>query len=142
MKKKLTAVALAFACVTLASLPVNAADKKAPKQSTKASSAGQECLDSFKSRLKDPESGKVLSFNEQLLVYTATNDYGGRVQGKALCQVVDGKWRRDPQTEISQGIELVRKTAATDLECLNSGKTQCASGPQSLKEAMQALGYN
>jgi hypothetical protein len=63
------------------------------------STPGQQCLDSFKGGLKDPESGKVISFSSHAglsdlseLIYTATNTFGGRVQSTAYCSFADGKW--------------------------------------------------
>jgi len=85
-------------------------------------SPGEQCLDSFRAELTDPESGRVISFkggdlddtfkNLSLktplgvsmvdffkdasqggsLVYTATNTYGARVQSTRLCAKKDGKW--------------------------------------------------
>ena len=61
---------------------------------------GIECLQSFASELKDPQSGLVISFDNGTLIYTATNSYGARTQGKALCkQQSDGKWQRDSSEE-------------------------------------------
>ena len=60
---------------------------------------GTQCLNSFKSSLKDPDSGKVLDFTPPTLTYSATNSYGARVQGKALCKQHDKKWSRDFQEE-------------------------------------------
>ncbi len=44
-----------------------------------------QCLDSFGASLKNPDSGKVFDFSVNILTYTATNSYGARIQGKALC---------------------------------------------------------
>lgn len=58
-----------------------------------------QCLDSFRSDLKDPDSGKVLVFKDNVLTYTATNSYGARIQGKAFCKEFNGKWARDKHQE-------------------------------------------
>ncbi len=76
---------------------------------------GVQCLNSFKSTLKDPESGKVISFDGITLTYTATNSYGARTQGKAICVKVGDKWVRDGQREL---IDILRRTA----EKLNESK--------------------
>ena len=59
-----------------------------------AESSASQCLSTFKSTFKDPESGKILSFNEisGVLTYTATNSYGARIQSSALCTKVRDKW--------------------------------------------------
>ncbi len=62
----------------------------------------EQCLDSFRGDLKDPESPKVISFEGGELIYTATNSYGARVKGRALCsEDPKGKWRRDRTAEHS-----------------------------------------
>lgn len=58
-----------------------------------------QCLDSFRSNLKDPDSGKVLVFKDNVLTYTATNSYGARIQGKAFCKEFNEKWARDKHQE-------------------------------------------
>jgi hypothetical protein len=130
-------VAVALACSVLAAMPSIAADKKPAKTIP----PGQQCLDSFKDKLKDPESGRVISFNKPVLVYTATNDYGGRIQGKALCVEANGMWKRDAESEISQASKLAYDAATANLACANSGKTQCNEGPETLGAALKALGY-
>jgi hypothetical protein len=135
--------AFAVSLSVLSVYTIHAADKKPQKPALKTvATAGHECLNSFKDKLKDPESGKVLSFTEPLLVYTATNAYGGRIQGKALCKKGASGWERDRQTEMSQAMEIVTAIATAELKCANSGKVQCTEpGPHSLAEALRSLGY-
>jgi hypothetical protein len=91
-------------------------------------SPGEECLASLRMDLKDPDSGKVVSFESGaifgILKYTATNSYGGRIQNTAYCELVNGKWSVDKRshedrlkamTEHTQ--RLQRKTA-----CIQEGK--------------------
>ena len=69
-------------------------------------SPAEECLSSFKEILKDPDSGRVVSFSDGLLMYTATNSYGARIQGKAICVEIQGKWLRDRSKELSSVNEI------------------------------------
>jgi hypothetical protein len=127
-----------------ASFAADKVDKKVPGGTTRsASGAGQQCLNSFKDTLKDPESGKVLSFKEPVLTYSATNTYGGRIQGKALCKQGASGWERDRLAEMSQAMEAVSTVASSELQCINNGKSQCTqSGPHSLAEALRSLGFD
>lgn len=77
-----------------------------------------QCLDSFRSNLKDPDSGKVLAFQDNLLTYTATNTYGARVQGKAFCKESDGKWARDKYQESVMIDELLIKKLDKESESI------------------------
>ena len=100
-------------------------------------SPAEECLDSFRASLKDPESGRVINFSENTLVYTATNSYGARTQGKAICANVAGKWSRDRATEL---IVVVRHSGDVLTEynnCRQRGGTKpsCAGSSTVLKHA-------
>ena len=89
-----------------------------------AKSPGEQCLDSFRGDLKDPESGKVISFQDGTLVYTATNSYGARIQGKALCEEKvgeKGKWIRNRTGEYLAALELAAEMIKKHNECLNRG---------------------
>lgn len=68
---------------------------------------GDQCLASFRMSLKDPDSGRVVSFDPPVLIYTATNSYGARIKGKALCSNMTGEWRRDHHTELMQTMDRV-----------------------------------
>jgi hypothetical protein len=138
------AFVLGLIASSLLALPAVAADKNAQKGAAgSAISAGQQCLNSFKDGLKDPESGKVLRFKEPVLTYTATNTYGGRIQGKALCKQGVSGWERDRLAEMSQAMEAVTAVASAEHECVNSGKAQCTqAGPHSLAEALRSLGFD
>ena len=119
---------------------------------------GQQCLSSFKVDLKDPESGKVLSFEDPELTYTATNSYGARIQGKALCVKVGDKWQRDHGSEFLKITKRNRDTLLASSACLNGNKTvaECAGNSFALKnrksdgsvdldalhkESIEALGF-
>jgi hypothetical protein len=99
-------------------------------------SPAEECLNSFKESLKDPESGRVVSFSDSLLVYTATNSYGARTQGKALCIEAEGKWSRDRDAEylVIQGITIKKINQAADeiakvIDCrAQGGNTKSCGG--------------
>lgn len=95
---------------------------------------GQQCLDSFRDSLKDPESGKVISFVAPKLVYTATNSYGARTKGNALCMEIGGKWRRDTSAETMQAVDKSTATLETYIGCMKTKKTpsQCAAESGSL----------
>lgn len=96
---------------------------------------GQQCLDSFKADLKDPESGKVISFEALELVYTATNSYGARIKGKALCKEVGGIWQRDHATETLKILEKSTATLNASNACLRTKKSsaECAGESLALK---------
>jgi len=93
---------------------------------------GSQCLDSFRMTLKDPDSGKVFSFAEPLLTYTATNSYGARTQGKALChKQSDGKWTRHERGELIATLELVKEKLDGFNQCMKNGAKDrkiCAGG--------------
>jgi hypothetical protein len=97
---------------------------------------GLQCLNSFKSSLKDPDSGKVLTFEAPLLTYSATNSYGARTQAKALCKLEDKKWTRDSHAETMAILELVRKKIDDSNECLLSkSNANCAGDSLALNLA-------
>lgn len=121
-----------------------------------------QCLDSFRSNLKDPDSGKVLDFKDKVLTYTATNSYGARIQGKALCResiIEKGKWERDRSGEYLQILELTGDKLKKSNDCRKAGGSiaECAGGSRVLErsaipwgpsalgeledEAAQELGY-
>lgn len=97
---------------------------------------GVQCLNSFKSTLKDPDSGKVISFTPPILIYTATNTYGARVQGKALCKIeLDKKWARDTHAEYAAIQTLSIEKLGNSNKCRASGKAaeECTGGSTVLK---------
>jgi hypothetical protein len=99
---------------------------------------GTQCLNSFKSTLKDPDSGKIISFDAPTLKYSATNSYGARTQGKALCtQNVDGKWVRDHSEEYLAILRLSKKKLDASNVCLKAGGTGlvCAGDSFALRQA-------
>ncbi len=100
-----------------------------------AKSPGEQCLDSFRANLKDPESGKVVSFSDNALVYTATNSYGARVQGKALCAKAGEKWVRDQTQEFLMILDRSNKVLSEYNGCLKGGGEieSCAGHSISLK---------
>jgi len=97
-------------------------------------------LDSFHSDLKDPDSGKVFDFEGNILTYTATNSYGARIQGKALCGysiIEKGKWGRDVAGEYLQILKLTTKKLENSNACRESCRSwlECAGDSQVLKRA-------
>jgi len=98
-------------------------------------SPGEQCLDSFRANLKDPDSGKVLSFEDGTLRYTATNSYGARTQGKALCKEYNGKWFRDEPRKMLMVLEAVEKTLDDYNDCRAAGKSKdvCAGDSLALR---------
>lgn len=96
---------------------------------------GQQCLNSFKGDLKDPESGKILSFEDPELVYTATNSYGARIKGKALCAKVGDKWQRDHASEYQKILQRSGDTLRASNACMSSNKAvaECAGDSLALK---------
>lgn len=98
-------------------------------------SPGEQCLDSFRATLKDPESGKVISLSDNILVYTATNSYGARIQGKALCTKASDKWSRDQTKELLMVFERTEKVLSEYNGCLKGGgdKESCAGSSTTLK---------
>ncbi|MFC7461549.1 hypothetical protein [Hydrogenophaga defluvii] len=104
-------------------------------------SPGDQCLDSFRMTLKDPDSGKMISFVEPKLTYTATNSYGARTQGQALC-VKDGeKWIRDRQSERVLAVRLVTERLNASTQCMvRGGKAEeCAGDSSELKRSKALL---
>lgn len=94
-----------------------------------------QCLDSFKSTLKDPDSGKVISFTPPTLTYSATNSYGARTQGNALCIKLDDKWIRDRHAEYLAVLKLSAEKLEKSNECRANGKAaeECTGGSTVLK---------
>lgn len=118
----------------------------------------EQCLDSFRSSLKDPQSGKVIGLTHNILIYTATNSYGARIQGKALCMQDGDQWRRDQTGEHLMVLERTRKVLREFNECRRGGGSQesCAGSNISLrfvgadgvnvdeltKESARAIGFD
>lgn len=103
-----------------------------------------QCLDSFRSNLKDPDSGKVLDFKDKILTYTATNSYGARIQGKALCKestTEKGKWDRDTPGEYLQILELTAEKLEKSNDCRKAGGSgaECAGGSRVLERSAISL---
>lgn len=106
-----------------------------------SSDPGNQCLDSFRSNLKDPDSGKVLEFRDNILTYTATNSYGARIQGRAFCTESDGKWARDRYQESVMIDKLYLKKLNIESEsleksnaCREAGGTRSSCLGKSLEE--------
>lgn len=105
----------------------------------------EECLQSFASALKDPNSGKVIDFNDPILTYTATNSYGARIQGKAICyKLPDGKWSRSRGQELIRVIDLSTEKIKSMNKCQEMGNpaSKCFGGSAALERAykMKNLG--
>ena len=103
-----------------------------------------QCLDSFRSNLKDPDSGKVLDFKDNVLTYTATNSYGARTQGKALCResgIEKDKWERDSSGEYLQILELTGEKIKKSNDCRKAGGSgaECAGGSRVLERSAISL---
>ena len=103
-----------------------------------------QCLDSFRSNLKDPDSGKVLYFKDKVLTYTATNSYGARIQGKALCSesiIEKGKWERDVFEEHQQILKLITNKLNKSTACREAGGSgaECAGGSRVLEKSAISL---
>ena len=103
-----------------------------------------QCLDSFRSNLKDPGSGKVLDFKDKVLTYTATNSYGARIQGKALCResiIEKGKWERDTSGEYLQILNLTADKLEKSNDCRKAGGSgaECAGGSRVLERSAISL---
>lgn len=104
-----------------------------------------QCLDSFRSNLKDPDSGKVLDFKDKVLTYTSTNSYGARIQGKVLCKestIEKGKWDRDTSGEYLQILELTGDKLNKSNACRKAGGSaaECAGGSRVLARSPFVLG--
>jgi hypothetical protein len=99
-----------------------------------------QCLKNFRLELKDPESGRVVKFENNVLIYTATNSYGARVQGKAICEPPiqeGGEWKRNKIEEHIEITKLVTKKLKRSNECRKEGKKaiECTFESDSLKKA-------
>jgi hypothetical protein len=105
-----------------------------------ATPPAEQCLASFRNSLKDPESGRVVSFSEGQLVYTATNSYGARIQGRALCQKIGEVWSRDTSAELLAVLRLTAETLETYNVCRKKQQDteQCAGGSLALKAAARS----
>lgn len=103
---------------------------------------GNQCLDSFRLKLKDPDSGKVVSFEAPTLIYTATNAYGGRVQGRALCRKVNDKWVRDYSKEYLEILDGAISKLKASNNCRKAGgkAIDCAGDSLALKSSAIRLG--
>lgn len=99
---------------------------------------GTQCLNSFKSTLKDPDSGRVISFDAPTLTYSATNSYGARTQGKALClrPFKGGKWVRDGDAERIAILLRSRDKLRAYNECRRAKSTgkECAGNSLTLND--------
>lgn len=119
-----------------------------------AKSAGEQCLDSFRSSLKDPDSGRVIGFTDGTLTYTATNSYGARIQAKAICAKSDNQWSRDRIKEELMVLEQTTKVLSAFNECRRGGGSSesCAGSSVALrvnadvgelkKETARTLGFD
>jgi hypothetical protein len=119
-------------------------------------SAAEKCLDSFRYDFKDPESGKVINFTENMLTYTATNSYGARIQGKAICKQLGENWQRDFYKEKMMALDRSTELLEKSIECKKAGgsNNECAGSSAALKrsdenifndlmkESLQELGFN
>ena len=112
-------------------------------------SPGTQCLDSFKANLKDPESGKAISFEDGVLTYTATNSYGARTQGKAICeQGSDKKWTRSFYKEKLLVLDTMTAKIEASNKCRLGGKSASECGANRTtnldlfeKEVARELGF-
>ena len=102
---------------------------------------GNQCLDSFRSTLKDPDSGKVLEFRDHILTYTATNSYGARIQGNAFCTESNGKWTRDKYQEsvmidnlYIKKLDIETESVKKSNDCRKAGGTLNSCGGKSREE--------
>ena len=102
---------------------------------------GSQCLNSFKSTLKDPNSGKVISFDAPTLTYTATNSYGARTQGKALCTKVGDEWVRDGDAENLAVLTLTADKLERSNACRKAGgnSKDCAGTSLAFKLSANSL---
>lgn len=123
-------------------------------------SPGEQCLDSFRMDLKDPDSGKVISFADSKLTYSATNSYGARIQHNALCTIVNDKWERNRTLERITALNFGTDRLRASSNCIENGGNleDCTSGSNEirrshilgntvnvdlmLKESMNELGFN
>lgn len=117
-------------------------------------SPGEECLKSFQAQLKDPESGRVIDFRNAELTYTATNGYGARIQGKALCRKAGDRWERDRSAELLKILSTTTEVLHAFNACRANGDSTdtCAGNSLALKrtkldiealneESAMSLGY-
>jgi hypothetical protein len=102
-------------------------------------SPGEQCLESFRLTLKDPDSGKVISYSGNALTYSATNGYGARIQGRALCKKDGDKWMRDLHSELLATLELTARRLDENNKCLAAGKDarSCGGGSLAIKYAAE-----
>lgn len=100
-----------------------------------SSSPGEQCLDSFRETLKDPDSGKLVSFAEPNLKYSATNSYGARTQGNAICTKVENKWERDTSAEYMTILKEMADRLEKSNDCRKRGGSRetCAGNSIALK---------
>lgn len=97
----------------------------------------EQCLESFKTTLKDPNSGQVISFENNLLTYTATNSFGARIQGKAMCTQEGGKWVRDKAAELNLSMDKALQDMKAAKACRDAGGnySDCQKGnPSALQD--------
>lgn len=102
-----------------------------------AKSPADQCLDSFRSNLKDPDSGKVVDFTNDILTYTATNSYGARTQGKAICTRFGDEWKRDRNREYIMTLNEATATLNANTKCIQENNSQdfCAGDSIVLKSS-------
>jgi hypothetical protein len=102
---------------------------------------GAQCLQSFAHDLKDPDSGKVIKFDDGMLTYTATNSYGGRTQGKALCTKAGDTWARNLAKERLLIAEATEKRLLEYNDCRKNGgsKDDCAQGAIVIKYSSSSV---
>lgn len=100
-----------------------------------SSNPGEQCLDSFRMTLKDPDSGKVIGFIEPNLKYSATNSYGARTQGNAICTKVGKNWERDTSAEYIEILKEMTNRLKKSNDCRRRGETReaCAGDSEVLK---------
>lgn len=102
---------------------------------------GAQCLESFKATLKDPESGKVIEFENSILTYTATNSYGARRQGKAICTNVGEKWVRNTDAEdikVLNGVALALE-GVNSCRAAGGAAMSCAGNSLAFQSAARSM---
>lgn len=102
----------------------------------------EECLASFAQDLKDPESGRVIAFADNLLTYTATNSYGARTKGNAICTPGPKGYVRDAHKEYIAVLDRATEMMTAFVACRDAGKSVnvCAKGSTALKMNMMVIG--
>jgi len=70
-----------------------------------------------------------------MLTYSATNSYGARTQGKALCAKVDDKWVRDGHAENLAILKLTADKLKASNDCHQAGgkSKECAGDSVALR---------